>query len=167
MTHGTSSGATNLHRYLFVGDDGTFRVVEFTPSGDMDSLDALQKLVDGDIEHLAGTVTPSNGEAPVGVDVWVNEDVRFRSDFEPNIHVIALLAYPWRLVGPAVVTVTDHEGTTHGLPEHLIGAVRNALAETFATELPTSAVDEAAAQQQEVRRKRLATAGSAPGAAAT
>lgn len=44
MTHGAPSEAAEQHRCLFVGDDGTFRVVAFTTSGDMDSLDALQNV---------------------------------------------------------------------------------------------------------------------------
>ena len=147
---------TEQHRCVFVGDDGTYRVVEIAADNDQGLLDPLQRLVDGCIELVpgGGAVAPLGGGPPEAVDVWVNEDVRFRPDLEPNTHIVALLRFPVALRGPAVVTVTDDDGNTRGLPEHLIVAVRSALAESGATELPDADIEKAAAQQQTVRQKR-------------
>ncbi|MYA40566.1 MAG: hypothetical protein F4Z31_02245 [Gemmatimonadetes bacterium] len=155
---------TEQHRCVYVGDDGTFRVVEIT-ADDQGLLDPLQQLVDGYFELVpgGGVVVPTEGGAPEAVDVWVNEDVRFRSDLEPNIHVVALLRYPVALRGPAVVTLTDGEGNTGGLPEHLIAAARSVLVEAGVEELATTGVEEAAAQQQAARQERSATAGHPAG----
>ena len=40
-------GVTDQHRCVFVSDDGTFRVVEFTATDDRGTLTPLQHLVDG------------------------------------------------------------------------------------------------------------------------
>lgn len=156
---------TEQHRCVYVGDDGTFRVVEIAADDDHGLLDPLQSLVDGYFEPVpgGGVVVPTDGGTPEAVDVWVNEDVRFRSDLEPNIHIVALLRYPVALRGPAVVTVTDGEGDTRGLPEHLIDAARSVLVEVGAEELPTTGVEEAAAQQQAARQERSAAAGASRG----
>ena len=148
---------TEQHRCVFVGDDGTFRVVEFTADDDgQDLLDPLQRLVDGFIEPVpgGGAIVLPDGVPSETVVVWVNEDVRFRPDFEPNIHVVALLRLPAALRGPAVVTITDNKFNTRGLPEPLIVAARGTLVESGAVELPDADVEEAAAQQQTVRQKR-------------
>ena len=132
---------TRTHRCVFVGDDGTFRVVEFTGDRDEGIVDQLQRLVDGYFEPVRGgaAVAPPDGGSPEAVDVWGNDDVRFRSDLAPNGHVVALLRFPVVLRGPAVMTVTDNEGNTSGLPEHLIDAVRGLLTEAGAEELPPPA----------------------------
>ena len=138
---------------MFVGDDGTFRVVEFTAVNDQGLLDPLQRLVDGDIELVRAPVAlPVAGTARV--DAWVNENGWRRSDLKHNAHIVALLSWPVFLVGPAVVTVTDDGGNTRGLPEPLIVAARGTLVESGAVELPDADVEEAAAQQQTVRQKR-------------
>ena len=148
------TGRGDRHRCVFVGDDGTFRVVEFTAAGDRGILDPLQHLVDGYIERVVSAVAPLNGGPPETVDIWVNEQGRFRPDLEPNIAIVALLPRPALLVGPAVVTVTDSEGDTRGLPEHLIDAARGALTEVGAGELPAAGFEEAASQQETVRQNR-------------
>ena len=88
------------------------------------------------------------------MDIWVNEHGRFRPNFEPNLAIVALLSSPVLLVGPTVVTVTDSEGDTRGLPEHLIDAARSALTEVGADELPAAGFAEAASQQETVRQNR-------------
>ena len=147
-------GVAERHRCVFVSDDGTFRVVEFTADDDRGTLTPLQHLVDGYIERVVGAVAPLNGGRPEAVDIWVNEHGRFRPNFEPNFAILALLPKPTLLVGPAVVTIINNEGDTCGLSEHLIDAVRGALTEVGAGELPVAGFEEAASQQETVRQNR-------------
>ena len=153
MPRAAPTEAGGQRRCVFVGDDGTFRVVEYAAGGDTDELAALQELVDGYIEHIAGAV--AHPDTAVTLDVWVNELGGQRRDFRPNVHINALLAYPATLlVGPAVVTVTDRDCSTGSLPGRLIDAIRGALAEAGAHELPVAGVAEAAAHQKAARRQR-------------
>ena len=154
MSHTDQSGSGNQHRCVFVSDDGTFRVVEFTATDDRGTLTPVQHLVDGYIERVVGAVAPLNGGPSEAVDIWVNEHGRFRADFEPNLAIVALLSSPVLLVGPAVVAIINNEGDTCGLPEHLIDAVRGALTEVGADEVPVAGFKEAASQQETVRQNR-------------
>ena len=45
-----------VQRCVLIGDDATFRVVEFLTGGDADTLAVLQTLVDGYVEHVAARV---------------------------------------------------------------------------------------------------------------
>ena len=140
-------------RFVFVGDDGTFR--EVRAAANADTLPTLQTLVDGYIE-LVGTTVPCAGGRRA-MDIWLNEEGKMRPDFHANPHALRMLDYSTSdiFVGPAVLSAADDEGETVGLDEELIGAVRRKLLQMGASELPTASVEEAAEQQRQSREARV------------
>jgi hypothetical protein len=95
-----------MTNYLYITDYGDAQVVDFTPG---QTLSDLQTLVGGLIECVR--VIP----AYVGfdADVWVNEEGLCREDF--GVNYVASSITGRKLVGPAVIALTDLEGNTAGL----------------------------------------------------
>ena len=132
---------------MLVGDDGTFRVVT---AADGDTLDTLQRLVDGLIERVAVPL-PAAARSAACLDMWVNEEGLMRDDFAVNDHAAQMVGS--LLVGPVVLAGCDAEDTT-GLDEILICALRDVLVDAGATEIPPAATQHAADQQRASREQR-------------
>ena len=132
---------------MLVGDDGTFRVVT---AADGDTLDTLQRLVDGLVERVA-VPSPAALSSAACLDMWVNEEGLMRDDFALNDHAAQLAGS--LLVGPVVLAGCDAEDTT-GLDEMLICVLRDALADAGATEIPSATTQHAADQQRASREQR-------------
>lgn len=140
-------------RFVFVGDDGTFREVQ--AAADADTLATLQTLVDGYIELVGTTVTCGAGRRPV--DIWLNEEGKMRSDFHANPHAQKMLDYSMSdvFVGPTVLSAADDDDETVGLDDQLIEVVKGKLLRMGATELPPASVEDAAEQQSGSREARV------------
>ena len=140
-------------RFVFVGDDGTFREVRLAPQ--VDTFTTLRTLVDGNIE-LVGTTVACSGHRR-SMDIWLNEESKMRSDFHANPHALKMLDYSTSgiFVGPAVLSAADDDGKTVGLDDGLIKATRQALLRMGATELPPASVEVAAEQQSASREVRM------------
>lgn len=99
-----------------------------------DSLEALQKLVDGSIEHYVIDEDLNDNY----IDMWINEEGKFRDDFKPMFG----LFYDGKpydvIVGPCVFTMYDREGNTHGLTDDAMRRVREFLYRCPMVELVTS-----------------------------
>ena len=146
-------------RFVFVGDDGTFREVRCSDP-EPDTLKACQVLVDGTVDCIEASIHPGYG---LEVDVWINDEGRLRDDFDKNFHATRLAGMDtgWPpgassvIVGPAVICGADSEGETLGLDEHQFETVMDLLRRDGATELPCLSVAEAAAMQRASRAARL------------
>ena len=90
---------------IYINDlDGSPYIVQ-KPEGQK-SLEFLQSLVQGLIESV---------QLVDGLDLWVNEEGLFRSDFSLNEFASTLAGEGYRLVGPAVIAGYDEEGNTKGV----------------------------------------------------
>jgi hypothetical protein len=110
---------------LVIPVDGPTRVVA-VPTDDTGTLGILQREVDGYVECLAiGDATTSEA----GVDMWLNEEGKFRDDFHQNDRAMLLAFNHFGplgdvIVGPVVLGRTNSEGETTALSEDDITAIR-------------------------------------------
>jgi hypothetical protein len=94
---------------IYINDlDGSPYIVQ-KPEGQK-SLAFLQSLVQGLIESV---------QLAEGLDLWVNEEGLFRSDFSVNEFATTLAGEGYRLVGPAVIAGYDEEGNTTGVDDDI------------------------------------------------
>lgn len=108
---------------LVVPVEGPTFVVGFVPG---DSLGVLQEHVQGYVECVdVGTATTTKP----GVDMWLNEEGKFRADFAQNERAqllwnLAFGAGSDYIMGPAVLARHDDEGETIALSEDDITELR-------------------------------------------
>lgn len=88
-----------------------------------DSLKALQRLVDGSIEHYV--IDDDLNEH--FIDMWINDEGKFRDDFKPMFALMHDGKLYDVIVGPCVFTMYDLEGATHGLTDDALRRVREFL----------------------------------------
>lgn len=88
-----------------------------------DTLETLQRLVDGTIEHFV--IDDELDEH--FIDMWINDEGKFREDFKPKFALFHDGKLYDVIVGPCVFTMYDLEGETHGLTEDAMRRVREFL----------------------------------------
>lgn len=103
-----------MNTYHVIREDASSEDVP--AKNDESSLKALQTLVGGYVECVQIVhATP----ARMGLDLWLNEEGKFREDFGRNeiatflCHRLNLIAPGDWIAGPVVIAQSDHEGATH------------------------------------------------------
>lgn len=88
-----------------------------------ESLEALQKLVDGCIEHYVIDEDLNDNY----IDMWINDEGKFRDDFKPMFALLHDGKLYDVIVGPCVFTMYDRDGNTLGLTSDAYNRVLNFL----------------------------------------
>lgn len=104
-------------KYLGIDRQSNNRHIEVVPF--VDGLEFIQKQVDGYIEHYVISEYLNS----IYIDLWINEEGKFRSEFEP---VFALMhdnnVYDV-IVGPCLFTSFNDDGKTFGLTSDEVNIV--------------------------------------------
>lgn len=95
--------------YLYISEFGDAIPVTVNEAG---SLSTLQTCVEGYVQVVTGRLGGMN------VDLWVNEEGLFRSDF--SVNPIASMICGQTIVGPVVITRCDKEGNTIGFTDNMM-----------------------------------------------
>lgn len=110
-------------RYLGIDRQSKNRHIEVVPFED--GLEFLQSKVDGYIEHYVISEYLNS----IYIDMWINEEGKFRSDFEPVFALMHDNILYDVIVGPCLFTSFNDDGDTLGLTDDEVNIVIQYLSE--------------------------------------